>query len=131
MASPARRIAATRPTARLETAVRVFTTRQSRPRDEADEAAAETSKPARVKRTYPHEALVFDCETLPGPAQRLRFLVWRLYRDPHDRAACEFCVEEGIAYPDLIPRESPAGFAVLEPYARDAVPDVAAGFPGR
>jgi hypothetical protein len=87
--------------------VRVFTTRTTDPQ-KAIEPSRESTSPPRdpVRRTYPNEALVFDTETLPGPAQNIRFLVWRYYRDPHHRMPAHTCVEEGIAYPDEIDADS-------------------------
>jgi hypothetical protein len=119
----------------LETAVRVFTARQPHARAWAQEGPpaerADGDAQVRVWRDYPHEALVFDTETLPGPAQQLRFLVWRLYRDAHDRPPAVTCAEEGIAYPDDLPTTAPADFALLQQYAAGAAADVAPGFPIR
>jgi hypothetical protein len=70
--------------------VRVWTTRTASSEiDEQDnvEHAEEqgTARPSRRRlRRYLSEALVFDTETEPGPSQRLRFLVWRVYRDRVD-----------------------------------------------
>jgi hypothetical protein len=130
MASNPRPLTA-RPADQLETAVRVFTTRKPQVREEPPGEQLEGDGQVRVWRDYPHEALVFDTETLPGPAQQLRFLVWRLYRDAHDRPPAATCVEEGIAYPDTLPTTSPADFELLEQYAAKASADVAPGFPMR
>jgi hypothetical protein len=81
-----------------------------------------------VRRTYPDEALVFDTETLPGPAQKLRVLVWRLYRDRAGDPAAPTCIEEGIAYPDGMATERPADFQLLQEYAAARRADVAPGF---
>jgi hypothetical protein len=81
-----------------------------------------------VRRRYPTEALVFDTETETGPAQRLRFLVWRVYRDPVGHAPGHFCVEEGIAYPDDLPDRDPKGFRVLQRQAQRLRAEVAPGF---
>jgi hypothetical protein len=81
-----------------------------------------------VRRRYPHEALVFDTETLPGPAQPLRFLVWRFYRDPSGHQPGLVCIEEGIAYPDDLPQQAPADWQLLQRYASRTRASVAAGF---
>lgn len=75
----------------------------------------ETSRRPRW-RGYPSEALVFDTETERGPSQRIRFLVWRFYRDRKGSQPGVFCVEEGIAYPDEMPERDPTGFAELIRY---------------
>jgi hypothetical protein len=110
---------------RISTAVRVFTTRQdnSTPVEEAEPPARR-----RPRREYPHEALVFDTETLPGPAQQLHFLVWRLYRDPPGHEPGLVCIEEGIAYPDDFPDTVPSDWKLLQHYTAGRQADVAAGF---
>jgi hypothetical protein len=109
----------------ITTAVRVFTTRP----DSAPPEPEKEKVPRRgVRRRYPHEALVFDTETLPGPAQQLRFLVWRFYRDPVDHEPGLVCIEEGIAYPDDLPEQAPADWQLLQRYAGRARAGVAAGF---
>jgi hypothetical protein len=82
-----------------------------------------------VRRRYPHEALVFDTETLPGPAQNLRILVWRLYRDPPDGTPGITCIEEGIAHRDGLEDEDPGELGVLREYVATHPADTAAGFP--
>jgi hypothetical protein len=84
-----------------------------------------------VRRRYPHEALVFDTETLPGPAQNLRILVWRLYRDPPDGAPGSTCIEEGIAYRDQLEHVDPRELALLREYVANTEANVAPGFPAR
>jgi hypothetical protein len=120
----------------LTVAVRVWTPRTA----PADLAAANSADcpgrnivraPTRaVKRRYPAEALIFDTETETDPAQRLRFLVWRLYSDPHGSAPGYFCVEEGIAYPDDLPERDAAAFELLTRHASTRAADVADGFGG-
>jgi hypothetical protein len=84
----------------------VFTVRRPSALPPREEAEGDRRPPHSVRRRYPSEALVFDTETLPGPAQNLRLLVWRFYRDPPGRAPGTTCIEEGIAYPDeLEPHE--------------------------
>ena len=120
------------PDRELTTAVRVFTTRQPKPPKprKADQVAEERSARPKVSvlRPYPLEALVFDTETLPGPAQNLRFLVWRLYSDDHNGAPGVTCVEEGIAYPDTLPDDSPADFQLLTEYVDRHEAEVLPGF---
>lgn len=70
-----------------------------------------------MRRRYPHEALVFDTETEPGPTQRFRFLVWRYFRDDPDSEPASFLVEEGIAYADDLPQRDHDGFQVLSQFA--------------
>jgi len=81
-----------------------------------------------VKRRYPTEALIFDTETEPGPAQRLRLLVWRVYRDAPGEPPGYYCVEEGIAYPDDLPERDLGGFRILSEYAPTLTAEVAPGF---
>ncbi len=111
---------------RISTAVRVFTTRQ----EPIELATEKTKSPERQPRLreYPHEALVFDTETLPGPAQQLRFLVWRLYRDPPGQEPGLVCIEEGIAYPDDLPDAVPSDWNLLQRYTSRRKADVAPGF---
>jgi hypothetical protein len=114
----------------LTTAVRVFTTR--RPSEKpGNEEADEPRRESEVKRRYPHEALIFDTETLPGPAQNLRILVWRLYRDGLDETPGTSCIEEGIAYPDDLEGKHPEDLQLLREYVKSREADVAAGFPNR
>ena len=47
----------------------------------------------------------------PDPAQQLRFLVWRFYRDPVGHEPGAVCIEEGIAYPDALPEDKPGRLA--------------------
>jgi hypothetical protein len=111
---------------RITTAVRVFTTRKhTKTPTEKDRPERERKQRQRV---YPHEALVFDTETLPGPAQQLRFLVWRFYRDPPGTEPGVVCIEEGIAYPDDLPTTAPADWKRLQRYTSTRTADVAAGF---
>jgi hypothetical protein len=91
--------------------------------------AAEVPEPP-IKRHYPTEALVFDTETEPGPAQRVRLVVWRLYRDASGEPPGHHCVEEGIAYPDDLPERDPEGFALLTAHAPTIEADVAPGMGG-
>jgi len=112
----------------LATAVRVFTTRRPNERKARDRGQS-LPKQKRLWRRYPHEALVFDTETLPGPAQNVRVLVWRLYRDRSAGLPGETCIEEGIAYPDDLPRNASADFQLLRSYAAGAEGNVAPGFP--
>jgi hypothetical protein len=120
------------PDRELTTAVRVFTTRQPKPPKprKADQVAEDRSERPKVSvlRPYPFEALVFDTETLPGPAQNLRFLVWRLYSDDHNRSPGVTCIEEGIAYPDALPTDSPADFELLTEYVAGHEAEVLPGF---
>ena len=111
---------------RVTTAVRVFTVREDT--DASDEETEEQQRRQPPRREYPHEALVFDTETLPGPAQRVRFLVWRFYRDPPGYEPGAVCIEEGIAYPDALPKESPADWELLQRYATRKRAQVTAGF---
>jgi hypothetical protein len=90
---------------RLTTAVRLFTTR-TQPGHSPTTDTSEGSPRRGIRRRYPHEALVFDTETLPGPAQNLRFLVWRLYRDRPGSEPAAVCIEEGIAHPDDLDPDS-------------------------
>ena len=83
---------------------------------------------AASKRRYPQEALVFDTETYPGPAQELRILVWRMYRDRIGGTPGSTCIEDGIAYPDDLAKSDPAGYRVLVEYARSHEAHVAPGF---
>jgi hypothetical protein len=113
----------------LPIAVRAFASpRRARPWD----SARGESRRRRVRR-YPWEALVFDTETLGGPAQRLLVLVWRLYRDRWDQAPGTTCIEEGIAYPDDLPEQDPQGLRVLRDYVDDPRNEagVAPGYPQR
>jgi hypothetical protein len=111
---------------RITTAVRVFTTRPDTETPAKDDRPERERKPR--QRVYPHEALVFDTETLPGPAQHLRFLVWRFYRDPPGHDPGLVCIEEGIAYPDELPQHAPADWQLLQRYASTRRAAVAAGF---
>ena len=114
--------------------MRVWTTRTASSEiDEQDnvEHAEEqgAARPSRRRlRRYPSEALVFDTETEPGPSQRLRFLVWRVYRDRVDTPPGHLCVEEGIAYADDLPERDSDGFRLLTEHVRDREAEVAAGF---
>jgi hypothetical protein len=110
------------------TGVRVFTTRRSA-EHKADRRGGSSRLAHSFERRYPHEALVFDTETLPGPVQSLRLLVWRLYRDHPDGALGATCIEEGIAYPDALPETDPGEWATLRAYLRTCGADVAPGFP--
>src|SRR6266516_45445 len=102
MASRPRRVTEARPDpSTLTTAVRVFTTRRPEKKRRQDREDAPPRR--RVLRQYPHEAIVFDTETYPGPAQPLRILVWRLYRNRPGSEPGTTCIEEGIAYPDDLP----------------------------
>jgi hypothetical protein len=129
MADEAGRVGDEHDLASLTTALRVFTTRRPTGKKKTSGARAEQGpRAARVKRRYPHEALVFDTETYPGPAQELRILVWRLYRDRADGRPGSTCIEEGIAYPDAMAESAPAGYRVLVEYARAHHAHVAPGF---
>ena len=113
--------------------MRVWTTRAASSTPEDDNAAhAEehgTTRPWRRRlRHYPTEALVFDTETEPGPSQRLRFLVWRVYRDRAGAPPGHLCIEEGIAYADDLPDRDPDGFQLLTDHVRDREADIAPGF---
>jgi hypothetical protein len=116
----------------LTVAVRVWTTRaavsvgKAAEPDAGIEAGALVSERP-VKRRYPTEALIFDTETEPGPAQRVRLLVWRLYSDAPGELAGYHCVEEGIAYPDDLPQRDPHGYRTLIEHARTFPADVAPG----
>jgi hypothetical protein len=115
----------------LATAIRVFTTRRPKEKKPAEDKPEEPREAKVVKRRYPHEALVFDTETLPGPAQNLRILVWRFYRDELDGIPATACIEEGIAYANDLASSDPEGFEILREYARAHEADVVAGFPPR
>jgi hypothetical protein len=82
-----------------------------------------------MQRRYPHEALVFDTETLPGPAQNLRFLVWRFYRDHPDATPGMTCVEEGIAFPDDLDWLKPREFTLLRDFVARHQAETSSGFP--
>ena len=116
----------------LSVAVRVWTTRAtSQPSGgqagvEQLEVIAEAPGPP-IKRKYPIETLVFDTETEPGPAQRVRLLVWRLYSDAPGERPGYHCVEEGIAYPDDLSDRDPDGYAILMAHAPRIEADVAPG----
>jgi hypothetical protein len=84
-----------------------------------------------VRRRYPSEALVFDTETLPGPAQNLRILVWRFYRDSPDGTAGTTCMEEGIAYPDELEQHDPNELAVLREYVATHEAGTSPGYPSQ
>jgi hypothetical protein len=105
----------------------------SRPSEEAEGEGEDSPRAASaVRRRYPHEALVFDTETLVEPAQRLLFGVWRFYRDGPDEEPGRFLVEEGIFYPDELPERDPEGFAHLRAYVEDpAHPSAAESSLGR
>ena len=129
MASSARRVKPDQlDPSQLTTAVRVFTTRRTAAKKRRQ---GERSARLRVWRQYPHEALGFDTETFTDPAQSLRILVWRLYRDRPDGTPGTTCIEEGIAYPDDLSTRDPYGFQVLARYGREREADVAAGYPIR
>jgi hypothetical protein len=100
--------------------VRVWTQRHVDAPTEPDSDTKPPEQPARKppRRRYPRETLVFDTETEPGPAQRIRFLVWRFYRDDPDAPPMSFLVEEGIAYADDLAERDPDGMRVLEDFAR-------------
>jgi hypothetical protein len=115
----------------LATAIRVFTTRRPKAKKPAEDKPEEPHEAPTVKRRYPHEALVFDTETMPGPAQNLRILVWHFYRDELDGIPATACIEEGIAYADDLASSDPEGFEILREYARAHEADVVAGFPPR
>lgn len=83
--------------------------------------------PRTVKRAFPHEALVFDTETLDEPGQRLMVGVWRLYSDDIGNPPGRTCVEEGLFYPDDLPSRDPAGWRILTDYAQCQQANVAAG----
>ena len=117
----------------LTVAIRVWTTRsESHEAKAAEDDRAhdhEAGQPQRrVKRRYPTEALVFDTETETGPSQRLRLLVWRLYRDGPGEAPGHLCVEEGIAYPDDLPERDSEGFRTLSEYPKTHSASVTPGF---
>ncbi len=95
------------PSSVLPISIRVFTDRVP------DEEPGETRRNTPLRRRLPHEALVFDTETYPGPTQPLMVLPWRLYRDRWDRESGSTCIEEGLAYPDHLPTADPEGFATL------------------
>ncbi len=71
---------------------------------------------------------MFDTETLPGPAQQLRFLVWRLYRDQHGREPASTCIEEGIAYPDELDASS---LHLLREFSDSHSAETTPGFPSQ
>jgi len=100
--------------------VRVWTQRHAAAPAETEDQEPEQEQraPKPPRRRYPRETLVFDTETEPGPAQRIRFLVWRFYRDDPDGPPVSFLVEEGIAYADDLPERDPDGMRVLEDFAR-------------
>ncbi|MGH2965985.1 MAG: hypothetical protein ACRDMH_11470 [Solirubrobacterales bacterium] len=111
--------------------MRVWTTRLNLTSEENAEHAEEhgSGRPRRrVRRRYPTEALVFDTETEPGPAQRLRLLAWRLYSDAPGDPPGHFCIEEGVAYPDDLPQRDPDGYRILTEDARSRQAEVAPGF---
>lgn len=110
----------------LPISIRVFTDRVP------DEEPGETRRNTRLRRRLPHEALVFDTETYPGPTQPLMVLPWRLYRDRWDREPGSTCIEEGLAYPDHLPKTDPQGFATLCEFVEGArsTAGVIPGFPG-
>jgi hypothetical protein len=114
--------------------VRVWTTRTASSEIDGQDNVAHaeqqgTARPSRRRlRRYPSEALVFDTETEPGPSQRLRFLVWRVYRDRADAPPGHLCVEEGIAFADDLPERDPDGFRLLTEHVRDREAEVGAGF---
>ncbi len=69
--------------------------------------------------------LVFDTETLTGPAQPLTFGAWRYcHRDTAGRVRC---LDEGLFYADDLPVTDPDGHARLQAYARTRL----AATPGR
>jgi hypothetical protein len=75
---------------------------------------------------------VIDTETLPGPAQPLRLLFWRFYRDPPGAAQPgATCIEEGVAYPDDLPETDPDGWNLILSWTADRAAEVAVGFPAR
>lgn len=114
-------------------AVRVWTSRTSSTVADAGEDAEHAKehgsdrRPRSIKRRYPTEALIFDTETETGPTQRLRLLVWRLYRDSPGMPPGNFCVEEGIAYPDELPDRDPDGYRTLIADTNARTASVAAG----
>ena len=113
----------------LVTAVRVFTVRKPAAKTKKDKKSEKEPQPKpSVLRRYPREALVFDTETLPGPAQNLRILVWRMYRDPPDGTPGATCIEEGIAYPDTLSTDNPTDFKLLTHFVETNQADVLAGF---
>lgn len=116
----------------LPVAVRVFTTRRShsRWRSPATDRPKRASRQA-ARRDYPHEALIFDTETLPGPAQNPRILVWRLYRDRSGGTPGKTCIEEGIAYPDDLESTNPKDFQLLVDYVAAKEAGTSPGFPVR
>jgi hypothetical protein len=127
MARGAGRVGEDQAPAELTTAVRAFTTRRPTPKKPRPEP--EERPRWRAKRSYPHEALVFDTETYPGPAQNLRILVWRAYRDPDYGVPGTTCIEEGTAYTHDLPQRDPAGFQVLQAYVAEREADVTPGHP--
>jgi hypothetical protein len=103
----------------LPIAVRVWATRTLAPDDAPEEQEVREGGARQVRRRYPTEALIFDTETAPGPAQPIWFLVWRLYRDAPDSPPGHYCVEEGIAFADDLPQRDPEGFETLRRYGDD------------
>jgi hypothetical protein len=103
-------------------AVRVWTTRARRGRRVYDDLPPEPPK-----RRYPTEALVFDTETEPGPEQRVRLLVWRLYSDAPGDEPGYHCIEEGVAYPDDLVERDADGHQLLCDHVSRLVADVAPG----
>jgi hypothetical protein len=103
----------------LPIAVRVWATRTPAPDDAPEEHEVREGGARQVRRRYPTEALIFDTETAPGPAQPIWFLVWRLYRDAPDSPLGHYCVEEGIAFADDLPQRDPEGFKTLRQYVAD------------
>jgi hypothetical protein len=77
---------------------------------------------------WPEHALIFDAETTTDPTQSLLFGSYRYCRRRKNRYEC---VEEGLFYADELPERDPAGFALLQAYANERRPNVAAGFDAR
>jgi hypothetical protein len=111
----------------LTTAVRAFTTR-TEAAEPPNDGRSDARPGQEVQREYPSEALVFDCETLPTPAQPLHILVWRFYRDRPEADPATTCIEEGIAYLDDLPNSAPADYQLLLDYIATREADVAPGF---
>lgn len=79
----------------------------------------------RVVKGWGDFVLILDTETTVDASQRLVFGSYRYCRWD---SGILVCVEEGLFYADDLQADNPAGFAILERYAKTQLARVAAGF---
>ncbi len=101
----------------LPIAVRAWTRRH----DATQRGRTRKRRPSR--RRWRRAVLILDTETTIDPTQRLLFGSYRYGR--WTKRGMLRCVEEGLIYADDLPERDPAGWTVLQKYARTRRADVA------